>query len=459
MRAQSVWWMAAVGAALAGVGVALLPLEALFALGAVLVGAFALLDPALSLALTLVLAPLQPLERIVLGFGLGSGQVMLSVALIAYLLRALATWRLCVHTWGMPISALLAAFASIAFATFFVAQDAGEWLGEWVKWLQFGAVALIVANASRRTRALLLGAVLVSGAIQAAAGFYQAVLRGTGPDEFLFVGSLARYRAYGSFEQPNPFGGFMGLVWPVALGVSVGALRQRRWFVGASALLVAVGSIYALIASGSRGAFVGAAAAALALVLVALPRPQVWALAALTILLALYGFDRLNLPASIEAQVQAYMPNGELDVRNAQVTPFTFSTIERLAHWQAALRMIEASPWLGVGLGNYAAAYPRFRLLPWENPLGHAHNYYLNVFAEGGVLGLLTYLAFWVATIAITWRQARAEGALGLMGGILGAWAHLSVHQLFDNLYVANMHLLLGAYLGFVMAQRAQRQT
>ncbi|MDW8055009.1 MAG: hypothetical protein RMJ86_10775, partial [Anaerolineae bacterium] len=26
-------------------------------------------------------------------------------------------------------------------------------------------------------------------------------------------------------------------------------------------------------------------------------------------------------------------------------------------------------------------------------------------------------------------------------------------------LYVANMHLLLGAYLGFVMAQRAQRQT
>jgi hypothetical protein len=36
--------------------------------------------------------------------------------------------------------------------------------------------------------------------------------------------------------------------------------------------------------------------------------------------------------------------------------------------------------------------------------------------------------------------------------GILGAWAHLSVHHLFDKLYVANMHLYVGAYLGVVMA-------
>ncbi len=70
----------------------------------------------------------------------------------------------------------------------------------------------------------------------------------------------------------------------------------------------------------------------------------------------------------------------------------TFSVIERLTHWQAAVRMAETQPWLGVGFGNYAAAYPDFRLLLWENALGHAHNYYLNVAAEIGAIGLLAYL-------------------------------------------------------------------
>ena len=39
--------------------------------------------------------------------------------------------------------------------------------------------------------------------------------------------------------------------------------------------------------------------------------------------------------------------------------------IERLAHWEAAQRMFERSPWLGVGAGNYAAVYPEVRLPLW----------------------------------------------------------------------------------------------
>ncbi len=35
--------------------------------------------------------------------------------------------------------------------------------------------------------------------------------------------------------------------------------------------------------------------------------------------------------------------------------------------------------------------------------------------------------------------------------GLLGAWTHLSVHHLFDNLYVNNTHLLIGAMLGVLM--------
>lgn len=171
-------------AAAAGAVAARLPLEGLFALGVALVGAAALLQPAFGLALALILGPLQPLERIVLGFGLGSGQVVLGVALLAYWLRTLAHRQLNVHTWGTPVMLPLVIFIGVAFISFFVAQDAGEWLSELIKWLQFALVALIVANASEKERGVIIGAVLLSGAIQAAAGFYQAVLRGTGRQSF-----------------------------------------------------------------------------------------------------------------------------------------------------------------------------------------------------------------------------------------------------------------------------------
>ena len=49
-------------------------------------------------------------------------------------------------------------------------------------------------------------------------------------------------------------------------------------------------------------------------------------------------------------------------------------------------------PWLGVGFGNYGAAYEEYALINWPDPLGHAHNYYLNLVAEIGFIGLGAYL-------------------------------------------------------------------
>jgi len=130
-----------------------------------------------------------------------------------------------------------------------------------------------------------------------------------------------------------------------------------------------------------------------------------------------------------------------------------FAIVERLAHWQAAQAMAQAHPWLGVGLGNYAAAYPQFRLFNWENALGHAHIIYLNILAETGILGLVTYVTLWGAVIALTIRAiSRTTGTRrGLALGLFGAWAHLSTHQLVDNLYVNNIHLLIAGLLALLI--------
>jgi O-antigen ligase len=126
--------------------------------------------------------------------------------------------------------------------------------------------------------------------------------------------------------------------------------------------------------------------------------------------------------------------------------------IERLAHWQAALAMWQGDFWNGVGLGDYEPAYPEYRLLNWPIALGHAHNYYLNVAAETGVVGLAAYMVLWAVVLWQTWRLTRRASGWrrGLAIGLFGAWAHLSVHHLFDNLYVNNVHLHVGVMLGLI---------
>ena len=181
------------------------------------------------------------------------------------------------------------------------------------------------------------------------------------------------------------------------------------------------------------------------------------------------------IPSSLTdrlADVPAYLGLGMWEVVQQPVTNSNFSVIERLAHWIAALRMWEMSPWLGVGPGNYAAVYPKVHLPRWEEPLGHAHNIYLNVLAENGLIGLFAYLVMWGGVIGWLLYQRRQKGIArrgmqfrageestasgawntALILGVMGVIVHLSVHQLFDFLYVQGMYLHVALWLGAAVA-------
>ena len=159
-----------------------------------------------------------------------------------------------------------------------------------------------------------------------------------------------------------------------------------------------------------------------------------------------------RLPASVVSRIESVTDEivAFSDVRGVDITPENYANVERLAHWQAALNMAQANPWLGVGFGNYEIAYPHYNLLNWQLALGHAHNYYLNVFAEAGMIGLVGYLALWVSVMVMTWRARRHPDPLArlIVVGLFGTWTYLAVHSLTDNLYVNNLFLHLGVMLG-----------
>jgi O-antigen ligase len=344
-------------------------------------------------------------------------------------------------------------------------------------------LVILVSEAERGRSRALLGLVLAAGLSQALLALWQYGFRGTGPEHFRLASG--NYRAYGTFEQPNPLGGFLGLVWPVAAGLALSAFvpllatilrrgfstrsgpgltRQAWWrcwlaaalFGGAAALMAG-----GLFVSYSRGAWLGAAAAGLALAF-ALPRRYWQGLALVAAGGALAGGLALAglLPASIANRL------GDLtefttveDVRGVEIQAENFAIVERLAHWQAAAGMARDYPWLGVGLGNYGPVYPRYALLNWPNALGHAHMIYLNILAETGVVGLAAYLLLWGTVISLNLHVVQQSSGLerGLALGLLGSWAHLSVHQLVDSLYVNNIHFLLAGLLALlvVLARRS----
>jgi O-antigen ligase len=163
------------------------------------------------------------------------------------------------------------------------------------------------------------------------------------------------------------------------------------------------------------------------------------------------------LPAGITQRLTSFLPFvGAGDVRSIEITDANYASLERLAFWRAALDMWRERPWQGIGIGNYQIVYPYFSLPKWRMALGHAHNYYLNVAAETGLIGLLAYLALWGTALWQTARVARTATngyvkALAL--GALGMLVHVSVHNIVDSLWVHSMYLHVAIVLGLVYAQ------
>jgi O-antigen ligase len=217
----------------------------------------------------------------------------------------------------------------------------------------------------------------------------------------------------------------------------------------------------ALFATQSRSAWLGFGMAAVVVLVINSKKTaaMVASLVLVGAIIALIGaFDlggsKINTTYSVVIQrlVEAGSIFTITDISSIEVNDANFATIERLAHWQAAREMWRDNPWLGTGFGNYAAVYPAYAVGRWLNPLGHAHNYVLNIGAEAGLLGVTVYLIFWIYSFGVLWRTVRRnhgfERAVAVGG--LGIMVHLHGHNLFDNLYVQGMYLHIAIILALV---------
>ncbi len=465
---QNLWGFAAlvISAGLA-IGIALLPLTwaVVLVMGAAVVLA-TLVRPQLGVLLVVLAIPFGSLRQMRIGaMNIGATEFLVALVIVAWLMRMIATRQIAVR-WP-PLALPLVIFLLVLCVSSLESISLQHSIKELLKWVEVLVLYTLVSNeVSGRWRGVLVYTLLGAGALAALQGIYQFLFQ-VGPEEFVLFGRFMR--AYGTFEQPNPYGGYLGLTLPLAAGlvfawiVPMGRRISAKWLVwagGTGALMAA-----ALVMSWSRGAWLGFGAALGVMIIAVVARSGRAAvlgmvLAVLLVYLLLAGGMSV-LPQSLIQRFADFAPYlGVADVRGIEVTDANFAVLERMAHWQAALGMWADHPWLGVGTGNYEVAYAQYALPQWSLPLGHAHNYYLNIGAEAGLIGLLAYLALWGAALMFCWRAARRRWnwSWGVALGAVGVVVHLNVHNFFDNLFVHAMYLQVAIILGLISSELGSRE-
>ncbi len=130
-------------------------------------------------------------------------------------------------------------------------------------------------------------------------------------------------------------------------------------------------------------------------------------------------------------------------------------TAGRLEFWREALCLIDHYPVLGCGLGTF-----EFAIYPWREAapsllLDYAHNDFLQLAAEAGVLGLPVMLAGTVQILLLSVRQARTASPIGsphLAAGCGAALLAFCIFSFFDSNLRVPVNAVVAVWISGVLA-------
>jgi len=262
------------------------------------------------------------------------------------------------------------------------------------------------------------------------------------------LGLLQNARAaevQGTYVNKNHFAGLLEMALPLAAAYAAALIGRRSQAKAAAMLSLALLIFAGLVCSLSKMGF----AAALAGLLVA---------GALGIAAKVQGGRRWLPIAALAALVLfsfVFLPSDAFVANFGGLTSKGQAALEgRGPIWRETLRLVAAYPAFGCGLGNYETAFLRYQASVVDRVFTYAHNDYLQVTAELGVVGFLIAAVLLLPVFARPFRAAsqgpdRTTRYLGL--GCAGAITAIGLHSLTDfNMYVPANALALAWICGIV---------
>ncbi len=246
---------------------------------------------------------------------------------------------------------------------------------------------------------------------------------------------------FGPYVNHNHFAGLMELIVPLGLALLLlrAVPRDRLQLIG----LFTIISIGALFLSASRGGLLTF------LCQLCLLGFLVWVRRA--------GRKSLALATAIILLAGAFVTwlgVGQTFERFSQLWAEDISHNIRMLMFKDSWQIFLDHPWAGTGAGTLITVYPQYASSDHGMVVDHAHNDYLEMLAETGLVGALCSLAF----IVLLFRSALANLQLdkncflqAVRAGTLVACSGLLLHSLVDF----NFHIPSNALLFFLLASLA----
>lgn len=347
-----------------------------------------------------------------------------------------------------PLAVPIAVFAALSIASFFTsAYPHASLMALYSGALYLGCYILIVNTIdSRRRMERLVGVIAATGALLSFIGL------------ILYLGH--RYYGYwmpgdtlsSTFMNRDHCAAYLEMAMPLAAALCFSNIgKAKKVLAGFFFIMMFV----AFILAASRGAWVSLAASTAVLIPFlyrnrSLKRVFLASLVcAIVILFALSHFD-LSIAAD----------------RARSIIEGVGVDDTRMAIWLGAAGLVGSHPWLGSGVGTFAAVYPQALIRPAGqyaySLIDHAHNDYLEMAVEVGFVGLLAFL--WIVAGALAaglGEFGKAEGQFTrsvLAGAVIGVMS-VALHSIVDfSLRIPANAILFTALIAIIMTMQGRRR-
>jgi O-antigen ligase len=385
-------------------------------------------------------------ERGILGLVLGIlvfsplafGAARLQEFLVVQLLTAVALLLWLARVWLSekpkflfpPLGWVALAFAGYAVGRYLTCDV--EYVGrqELLRIIVYAALFFLVLNNLHRQESTQIISFTLFG-LAVLLSFYGLFQFATKTDLVWNVRSGYVGRGTGTYICPNHLAGFLEMLAPLAAAYALAGRGKAltKILVSYAALAMLAG----IVATASRGSWVGVGLAMIGLALLLLTQRSFrWPAVILLVLLIAGGLAASNKTQFFKQRFSRSMNNGKLDLDT------------RFVMWDSAVRMWKDHVWFGVGPGHYDLLFREYRSPAVQRQAERAHNDYLNTLADWGVIGsAIVAVALVLLTVGVikVWKHVQRDGGAFssnqsdkfafVVGAAMGLFA-LALHSVVD---------------------------
>jgi len=240
-------------------------------------------------------------------------------------------------------------------------------------------------------------------------------------------------RSTGFFNSPQTFGNYILLVLPVVFGLSFysNTRGEKRWLQLSSLIILT-----AIIFSYTRGVWLGLIGG---LIFMAILRSKKLLFALVTGII-------------IGSMFLAFLPSSKFTQRVVRTFKSDRPVGDRIFFWKGSLRIIRDYPITGLGWEGFRLVYPRYKPAKGRQLVCHAHNNFIDMAIDSGLLGLGIFLWLLVTIYKVgfhIFKELEDGYFKGITWGFLGSFtafliAGLTQYNFGDSEVVMLFYFLLG---------------